>query len=215
MDHNKADAKFKFKVNNNIYDSSSECLTGAQVFEKAGIDDPSGYDLILIKHGQEEIISSEKEVCLTEPGVERFRARPRTVTDGLIGGECPLPVRDIEYLNVNFSDQWEFKREENLNLLKITKFQLPAGYNVKSADMIIIVPDRYDSIPIDMAYFKPHISRVDGRTINNLSTRMFGQENYQQWSRHRASDNPWIIGVDCIETHVELVRNFLRKELSR
>lgn len=104
---------------------------------------------------------------------------------------------------------------DKLNVLLIHDFEIPSGYNVEKADMIVIIPDRYDSVQLDMAYFKPHLSKADHKAIPRLTNKNFAQETYEQWSRHRDNENPWIIGVDCIETHVELIRFFLRKELER
>lgn len=215
MDTKKAKAIYKFKVNNSLYETDAECPTGADILNIAGFEDPTCYDLILVRRGKDELIKNDQEVCLSDPGVERFRVRPKKVKDGFQGGECPLPLKDIEYLNKEFKDRWILKRQDNLNLLRIQGFEVPEGYIVKNTEMIIIIPDRYDSVQLDMAYFKPALSRADGHGINRLTPRIFAGESFQQWSRHRDNDNPWIIGVDSIESHVELIRFFLRKELER
>lgn len=215
METNKANAIYKLKVNNSLYETDIEYPTGAKILSIAGFEDPMCYDLILVRRGKDELIKNDQEVCLSDPGVERFRVRPKKVKDGFQGGDSPLPLKDLEYLNREFKDHWSLKRQDNLNLLRIQGFQVPEGYNVNGADMIIIIPDRYDSVQLDMAYFKPALSRADGRTINRLTPRIFAGESFQQWSRHRDNDNPWIIGVDSIESHVELIRFFLRMELER
>jgi hypothetical protein len=215
MEAKKAQAKFKFKVNNGIYETDVECPNGAQILTIAGFDKPSDYDLILIRRGQEEIISLHQTVCLSDPGVERFRARPKKVNDGYKGSESSLSLKDTNYLDNSFEGRWEFKKLDNLNILYLRNFRIPEGYNVQEADMILIVPDRYDSVQLDMAYFKPHLSRADKKPLIKATPRKFGDEIFQQWSRHRTNDNPWIIGIDCIETHIDLITFFLRKELER
>ncbi|MEP1034409.1 multiubiquitin domain-containing protein [Ekhidna sp.] len=215
MGNNKAKAQFKFQVNNSLYETDIECPTSAQILKIAGFNDPSCYDLILVRRGKDELIKNDQSVCLTDPGVERFRARPKKVKDGFQGGESPLPLRDVEYLNEEFPNRWKIVSQDNLKLLKIEGFDPPNGYNQKAMNMIIIIPKRYDSVQLDMAYFQPHLSRLDGKAIPKATDRKFGSDIYQQWSRHRENDNPWTIGVDCIETHVELIRFFLRKELER
>ena len=215
MDTSKAKAKYKLKVNNTIYETEVECPTGAEILTIAGYGKPSDYDLILIRRGQEEIIPLDQTVCLSDPGVERFRARPKKVNDGYKGSFRSLSLKDTNFLDTSFEGQWELKKVDRLNILYIKNFEIPKGYNVQKTDMIIIIPDRYDSVQLDMAYFKPHLSRVDNKPLIKATPRRFGDEIFQQWSRHRTNDNPWIIGVDCIETHIDLIRYFLRKELER
>lgn len=72
MEAKKAEAKFKFKVNNGIYETEVECPTGTQILTIAGYDKPGDYDLILMRRGQEELIPLSKTVCLSDPGIERF-----------------------------------------------------------------------------------------------------------------------------------------------
>ncbi|MCR8667295.1 multiubiquitin domain-containing protein [Aestuariibaculum sp. M13] len=211
----KAEAQFKFKLNNSIYYTDKECPTGAEILNIAGYDNPNDYDLILVRKGKDEFISLDQTVCLSDPGVERFRARPKKVKDGYKGSESSLPLKDIEYLNENFPNSWEFKKDNRLNILLIKDFLLPEGYNVSKADMIIIIPDRYDSVPLDMAFFKQNLSRKDGKSIARLTPRTFLGETYQQWSRHRTNDNPWTIGLDSIQTHIDLINFFLRKEVEK
>lgn len=215
MEASKAKAKFKFKVNNSIYETEVECPTGTEILTIAGYDKPNDYDLIFIRRGQEEIIPLNQTVCLSDPGVERFRARPKKVNDGYKGSESSLSLKDTNYLDTTFQECWELKRVDNLNILYIKDFEIPKGYNVTQSDMVIIIPDRYDSVQLDMAFFKTHLSRADKKPLIKATPRPFGNEIFQQWSRHRAPDSPWIIGVDCIETHIELIRFFLRKELER
>lgn len=215
MEEKKAKAKFKFKVNNAIYETDVECPNGTEILTIAGYDKPNDYDLILIRRGQEEIIPLKQTVCLSDPGVERFRARPKKVNDGYKGSESSLSLKDTNYLETVFQGRWELNRVNNLNLLHIKDFEIPEGYNVGKSDMIIIIPDRYDSVQLDMAFFKPHLSRTDNKPLIKCTPRQFGNDIYQQWSRHRTPENPWIIGVDCIETHIELIKHFLRKELER
>ena len=215
MEAKKAQAKFKFKVNNTIYETEVECPNGTQILTIAGYDKPSDYDLILIRRGQEEIIPLDQTVCLSDPGVERFRARPKKVNDGYKGSESSFSLKDTNYLDNSFEGRWELKKLDKLNILYLTNFEIPERYNVQEADMIIIIPDRYDSVQLDMAYFKPHLSRADNKPLIKATPRKFGDDIFQQWSRHRTNDNPWIIGVDCIETHIELIKYFLRKELER
>lgn len=211
----KAQALFKYKLNNSIYEIDIMCPTGTIILTHAGYDNPQDYDLILVKRGKDEVISLDKTVCLSDPGVERFRARPKKVKDGYTGSESSLPIKDITYLNNAFPKSWEFRRDGKHNLLYLKDFCLPEGFNIPKADMVIIIPDRYDSVPLDMAYFNPALSRADKKPIPRLTPASLGGVQFQRWSRHRTSENPWIIGVDCVQTHIELINFFLRKEVER
>ena len=63
MEAKKAQAKFKFKVNNTIYEIDIECPTGYEILNKAGYEEPGNYDLILIRKGKEEMIAQDQTVC--------------------------------------------------------------------------------------------------------------------------------------------------------
>ena len=51
METKEAKAKFKFKVNNSLYETDVECPTGAKILHIAGFKDPTCYDLILVRRG--------------------------------------------------------------------------------------------------------------------------------------------------------------------
>ena len=64
---------------------------------------------------------------------------------------------------------------------------------------------------IDMAYFHPALSRVDGRLINNLSGLTIDDKPFQQWSRHYS----WNTDRDSLATHIRRVRAWLKHEFRK
>ncbi len=79
----------------------------------------------------------------------------------------------------------------------------------------VVLPKGYPDTQIDMAYFLPSLSRMDGKTIRQLSTATFDGNNWQQWSRHRTSASTWRIGEDNLSTHMGLVADWLDQELRK
>lgn len=208
--------KIKIQINNTVYDIENEYLTGKEILNLAGYSKPDDADLISITKGNnQELIKPDQKVCLSNPGIERFRIRPKKVKDGLIGGESPLPFEDLNFLNNTYTDKWTIFEENRLKLLKIVDFEIPDGYKHKKVDLIIIIPPMYNSVQLDMAYFFPQLKRNDNKVIDRATDRNMEGKLYQQWSRHRTSDSEWIVGEDNIETHIDLIKFFLREELNR
>jgi hypothetical protein len=69
---------------------------------------------------------------------------------------------------------------------------------------------------LDMAYFSPALTMASGRTIlqTNAVEQIDGRP-WQRWSRHRTPDNPWRLGEDCLETHIDYMVAFLTAEVGR
>lgn len=59
METKKAKAKFKLKVNNSLYETDVECPTGVEILHIAGFEDPTCYDLILVRSGVDELIKPD------------------------------------------------------------------------------------------------------------------------------------------------------------
>jgi hypothetical protein len=75
--------RYAFRVGKERFEVTDPTITGKQVLEKAGKTPPEKYILRQVEHGGTlEIIELTTEVDLRAPGVERFRAMPRTAQDG-------------------------------------------------------------------------------------------------------------------------------------
>jgi hypothetical protein len=127
--------------------------------------------------------------------------------------EFDLPEADREFLDTR-GKPWETIVEEKTRWAVVDGFDLPQGYNHQTAAVALRLQPTYPDDQIDMAYFSPHLARVDGKQINALTLLQIDGKSWQQWSRHRAAD-VWRPGIDNIETHLLYVTAFLEGELKK
>jgi len=109
--------------------------------------------------------------------------------------------------------QWEGVVEAETKWLIIPGYPIPDGYNTGVADLALRIPPSYPDDQIDMAYFNPALSLMNGKSIRQLSAYTLDGKQYQQWSRHRTGANPWRPGLDSICTHLLQVNGWLDREL--
>ena len=116
-----------------------------------------------------------------------------------------FPEEDIEQLD-SLDVQWETIRESNGQWLLLHGFGFPLGYNCQSGSVAIQIPAGYPAAGLDMAYFFPHLQRVDGQQLRQTQCRMLVDgKDWQRWSRHYA----WVPGQHNVGTHILLVRHWL------
>ena len=119
-----------------------------------------------------------------------------------------LPDDDIEALDA-MGLKWETVRNGQSWLL-LNEFEFPKGYNHESGAVAIQIPANYPVAQLDMAYFFPHLSRLDGKPIRQANVlQPIEDKQWQRWSRHYA----WVAGQHNICTHIVLVRHWLRAAL--
>jgi hypothetical protein len=123
-----------------------------------------------------------------------------------------LPAEDEAFLN-STGLQWETVTEGSARRLIIYEFPIPSGYSHASVELFLRIEPLYPDTQLDMVYFHPALQKSSGGTIGALSTEPFDNKQWQRWSRHRTPQNPWRPGVDCIETHLQLVRWWLTREI--
>jgi hypothetical protein len=104
--------------------------------------------------------------------------------------------------------------EGEARFIVIQDFPVPQGFNYEKVSVCIRIPPGYPDSPLDMAYFKPALARVNGRPINKLSDEKFLGETWQRWSRHR-HHAPWDPEFDGIGTHLAFIDTWLREELQK
>lgn len=126
-----------------------------------------------------------------------------------------LPEEDREFLEARLGLVWEAVVEGGVRRVVVRKFAVPAGYNVAEVDLYLRLEAGYPDSQIDMVYFSPALSISSGKGIGALSSESFDGRDWQRWSRHRTGENPWIPGVDNIERHLLLVREWLERELRK
>lgn len=74
----------------------------------------------------------------------------------------------------------------------------------------------YPPNQLDMAYFHPPLTRVNGcAPIRSHFQVSIDNKSWQGWSRHRTNDNPWIPGEANLESHYFYMRAWLIDELKR
>jgi len=125
-----------------------------------------------------------------------------------------LPERDVEYLD-SLGLPWETVRDGRLGRVLVHDYAIPQGFKPDATTACLKLEPGYPETEIDMVYFFPHLTRVDGRPVARLAADQFDGKSWQRWSRHRTPQNPWRRGVDDISTHMQLVRFWLERELSK
>jgi hypothetical protein len=193
--------------------------TGEELLEAAG-KTSAGFKLYQIFRGrQPEPVAPNQHVDLRAHGVERFTTVPKDPGEGAttapVRRDFSLPHAELSSLD-SMKLEWSTVREPSGTLLLVIEdWRLPSGYNVTTTMLVLVIPQGYPDSQIDMAYFSPSLTRVDGKVINNLTTTTWSIGTFQQWSRHRTAQNPWRPGVDDISTHLSLVDDWLRREFER
>ena len=124
--------------------------------------------------------------------------------------EFVLPETDTEYLD-SLSYPWEAMKSDG-NWVIVHDYPVPKGYNVETVSLGLRIDPGYPNSQIDMVYFSPHLHRADGKPIGALALQVLNGRQWQRWSRHRTSTNPWQSGIDDISTHLLLINYWLERE---
>lgn len=208
--------KYRIRLDNEKYVVDVESMTGAQILALAG-KTPDKY-LLRQKTNQGVIeVKPTDMISFVEAGVERFMTIPNEVTEGegpQLRRQFTTMANDRQYLD-STSLRWEAIDDGQVKALVICDWPLPAGYNVPVANVHVRITAGYPDAQIDMAYFTPALSRVDGRNIGALSELPFDGQQWQQWSRHRTATSVWRPGIDDLSTHMALVNDWLTAELRK
>ena len=122
-----------------------------------------------------------------------------------------LPANDEKYLD-SLGLPWETIVEGAHRWLLLHQFPVPYGYKVQQVIAALRIDGMYPDTQIDMVYVNPSLVRSDEKTIAALSDANFDNKVFQQWSRHRTATNPWQPGIDDINTHLELVKDWFARE---
>lgn len=125
-----------------------------------------------------------------------------------------LLEEDEAFLN-DYGLTWETLNDGSLWVL-IHRFPTPKGYNEDYVTVAIRIETGYPNAQLDMAYFYPALTRLDGKPIGATNaTQAIDGKNFQRWSRHRTPQNPWIAGRDGLGTHVILIEDWLEREFEK
>ncbi|MXX36828.1 MAG: hypothetical protein F4Z85_01915 [Gemmatimonadetes bacterium] len=90
------------------------------------------------------------------------------------------------------------------------------GYNYPKASIAVRLETGYPQAQLDMVYVNPVLARKDGAKIPQTESRQrLDGKDWQRWSRHRTSANPWRPSEDSLETHVYLIEDWFAREFER
>lgn len=126
--------------------------------------------------------------------------------------EFDLPEADREFLDAR-GRLWETIVNGQRWLL-VGDYEVCPGYNRSQVLVALAIEPTYPDGPLDMAYFFPALSLLDGRGIKALTDQAIDGKTFQRWSRHRTPQNPWRPDVDCVATHLIQVGEWLRREVT-
>jgi hypothetical protein len=208
-----AGCKYQIKVDKTKYIVETSTITGKEILELAGKTPYAKWLLNQrLRGGGVLKVGYDDVVDLTAPGIEKFQTLPLDQTDGEeLRKQFSLPEEDIEYLNT-LNVEYETFIENKTRWLLLHEFLIPEGYNQTKVKAALRIEMGYPLTQIDMIYFSPSLNRLDNRQIRNLSNLIIDGEPFQQWSRHRTSQNPWRAGVDDLSTHLTLAKYWLERE---
>ncbi|MBI5370402.1 MAG: hypothetical protein HZA79_00095 [Sphingobacteriales bacterium] len=122
-----------------------------------------------------------------------------------------LPEQDTTFLE-GLGLSWEAVNDGGMQWVIIHNYPVPPGYNITEVSVAIKIESGYPRAQLDMAYFFPALSRLDGKAINAITVQVIDGKQFQRWSRHRTGQNPWREGVDDLSTHIALVSYWFEKE---
>jgi hypothetical protein len=125
--------------------------------------------------------------------------------------EFQLPDQDISFLE-GLGLLWEAINDGRMQWVIIHNYPVPFGYNLSQVSVAIKIESGYPRAQLDMAYFFPALSRLDGKAINAISFQPINGKTYQRWSRHRTGQNPWREGIDDLSTHLSLISFWFEQE---
>lgn len=208
--------KYRIIVDREKFVVDKECMTGKEILILAGKTPPERFQLRQkLKGGKVVTIAYDQKVCFTEPGIEKFKTIPLDQTEGEVPRrDFTLLDEDEEFLE-SLGLTWEAANLRGALWVFIHDYPLPNGYNVSAAKLGIRMSPGYPTAQLDMVYFFPALHRKDGKPIGALSLTQIDGKNFQQWSRHRTSSNPWRPDIDNLSTHIPLADAWLQLEFEK
>jgi len=205
---------YRIKIDKDKYDVEVPEMTVRDILLLAGKEPVDQFALYQKPKGGKPVkLNLNDTVDFRAPGIERFTTLPLDQREGEAQRKnFILPDEDMEFLE-SLGKVYEFAAVGEDRRVIIYGVEIPDGYNVKIADVHFRIGTGYPDQQIDMAYFFPALSRADGGFINALTPQVFDGKTWQQWSRHRTTENPWRPGVDNLATHYATTIEWLLREL--
>ncbi len=124
--------------------------------------------------------------------------------------QFPLPEEDEEGLNA-LGVPWETIRDGGNQWLLLHEMRFRPGLNHPSGSVAVQIPPSYPTSGLDMAYFFPHLTLSDGRSIGQTQCHQpIDGKQWQRWSRHYS----WVPGVHSVATHIVLIDRWIEAAVS-
>jgi hypothetical protein len=121
-----------------------------------------------------------------------------------------LPPADIACLQARVGSH-SVTSEAGMLCVVLPQYELPLGFDVKAADLLLRLSPGYPDVPPDMWWFTPSVKLADGRPIQatDVVESHLGR-SWQRWSRH-LQPGQWKSGIDCLESFLALIRSELER----
>ncbi|MEE9431461.1 MAG: multiubiquitin domain-containing protein [Melioribacteraceae bacterium] len=209
--------RYRIRIDRTKYVVSVSSMNGKELLELANKIPGEEYAIYQkLCGGVSDRINLDEKVDFRTPGIERFVTLPLDQTEGRenLRHMFNLSESDLQYFSKTQLN-WETIIENGTHRLVIYDYPIPAGFNIKNADLNLRLEASYPDVQIDMVYFYPALNRMDNIPIRALAIDNFDGKIWQRWSRHRTGKNPWRPDVDDISTHLLLVNEWLRLELEK
>lgn len=123
-----------------------------------------------------------------------------------------LPDADNAYL-ADRGIAHEVLTESNMTCVVFSNWQLPTGFNLERADLLLRLSPGYPDVHPDMWWFDPPVCLADGTNLRGTEvTEPHLGRTWQRWSRHFSSGQ-WRSGVDGLESYLALIRRELERHV--
>ncbi|MCY3883804.1 MAG: multiubiquitin domain-containing protein [Gammaproteobacteria bacterium] len=211
-----SDRGYKVQIDKEFFVVLDPVVTGHELLQLAGKVPVERYALYLKVKGDQPVrVKPDERIDLSRQEVERFVTLPLDQTEGLIGRrDFSLPQEDLLWLD-HGRYRFELIRQENVLRVVLYDFPVPKGYQQLHVEVNVRIESGYPDSQIDMVYVHPALRRLDNTPISAISSEEFDGKQWQRWSRHRTSENPWRPGVDNLATHFALVEDWFARELQK
>ena len=173
--------KYRIRIDGEKHTVDSAEITGTDILALVGKSFGEWSLNQKLCGGKRERIEADTKVDLAQPGIERFETVRRQAQQGDVDPYELLP-EDTEYLEANYSSNWEKITEGNgKHGLLIREFPVPDGYTLAQATLMVLVPSGYPGSALDMFYFAPPLHKSNGATINKLAPEGHFGRTWQRW----------------------------------
>lgn len=120
-----------------------------------------------------------------------------------------LPLADQQYLSRAGIAYRTFEDGTGMLNVELLDFEMPAGLNVPTANVLFRLSANYPDAPPDMWWLSPHLVVAGGKPIAATElTETYDGRVWQRWSRH-LDPAVWRAGTDGLESYVRLLRTEL------